>query len=827
MTELWSGCIDTRFDLLMTSDTRYASYMFSGRRVRGEDEQQRRESSAPERVILRDRGHLIFACTGTRLRVVLRPVANQKFKTFQVVALVSIRWPNDVTRDMIARSLSNAFALYRASEEQRQAPDDAQPPTAVRTPLTRDAPAYVSELAARATHELAILCKREHRLRPTVIRSLEPYFTTRHLFFAASIARLATLIKTRVVNLSARNIMHLSLSQLTAFVGLALSMSASELLFAGAQRGVMEPYLRTGTLAEPLSVNYAACEPSSLLHNVTLTEFRRRASKAQIKKLDKQLQKRLDYEEPVSDACVESATIAHADACAAITSGRTAFVSRAETMLDELDVWRRLSYDGHLYTTPYLNSRAKLLVGTIALFHKPRCVVVDGGVQFLSDRALRRLWLTTRRPLLVKPSSTCEYEAIGSAATAFSVAEVCAARDVDVRIAAAMSSTLVLLDAHCLTEQSMLCVLSAYMRLRKLAQPYERRSRRMCLVLIGDVNRASRGGWASGSPFADLVACRQLPVEYVDCDVNVPCTQVAYFASYAHDRMAAGRLASLLMAQRRDAADISSILLSSAQFILWASSVAASNTLFTQLSNVLQRAGGKRGRDSNNGRLADQTSWRLASEALAKLVQMPWLMRTHVFVLSPYVFYSGVCHEIAAFLLLIVAPTRDESIDQHLHCKPATPWFGLMSLDCDGLVLLLEHTIIDHRMCCNTTEPRLMRVARHRRELEAASFVLGRDAARQQTLAQSVAVLSLSGEDRSLCWNDTAAALVDSAPDMSVSFVALGATDDDALWCELMCIFRRLWTKRETALDYALVRPTQTAVAPANNDDDDDGSASV
>lgn len=811
MTEVWSGCIDARFDLLAMSDTRYGSYVFSGSRARSDDD-ERRESNAPERVILRDRGHLIFACTGTRVRVAVRPVPNQTFKTFCVVALLSIRWPRTVTREMLVCSASNPVALFKAVEQNSA---DAQPTR--RAALARDAHAYVAELAVRDAYELALLCKREHRLRPSVVRSLEPGFTTRHVLFGP-LARLATLIKTRAVNLRARDMMNLSLARLAAFVNVALSLSASELLFCGAQRSAVEPYLSVGALAEPLNAHPAACEPASLLQSGTLAEFRQRASKGLAKKLEKQLQKRLDYDEPVSDASVESATIAHASACAALAGGRTAFLSRAETILADLDVWRRLGRDEPLYTTPYLQSRAKLLATELLLFRKPRCVVADGGVQFLSARALSRC--IPRRALLVKPSAACEYDAVDNASV-YSVEELCAARDVDVRIATALSSTLVLLDAHRLSEHSLIRVLSAYARLGNLAQPYVRHTRRRPkLVLIGDVNRLPRG-WASGSPFADLVASRQLHVEVLDCDAAAPCTELAYYASYAHDRTAAARLASLVMASRRSASEASSAIVSSAQFILW-SAVDSAGALFVQMSSVLERAS-KRDRDA--AAPADQTSWRLATDALEKLGRMPWLMQTHVFVLSPYVFYGGVCHEIAAFLLLIVAPTRDESVDQHLHCKPATPWFGLVSLDCDGLVLLLEHTIVDHRMCCNTTDARLMRAARHRHELEAASFVLGRDAARQQSLAQSVAVVALAGEERRLCWNDTAAALIDAAPDMMVSFISLGVTDDDALWSELTRAFRRLWVKRPTALDYALVKEAQPAAA--NDGDDDAGSASV
>ena len=98
MTEIWSGCIDARIDLLSQTSRNYACYVLSCTQSN-----DAKDEISRVRVIIRDRNLLFLAHVGMRLRLVLRPATQLlwTFKTFDVVAVLSVKRADEISRSIL------------------------------------------------------------------------------------------------------------------------------------------------------------------------------------------------------------------------------------------------------------------------------------------------------------------------------------------------------------------------------------------------------------------------------------------------------------------------------------------------------------------------------------------------------------------------------------------------------------------------------------------------------------------------------------------------------------------------------------------------------
>lgn len=822
MTEIWSGTIDSRIDALSTIDQRFACYVFSASRTADESTDADDETSLKQRIVIRDRDHLPLPHVGMRVKLALRPSKTPRwqFKTYDVADLLSITPLATLGRSVFMRALCNPYALCKARAERIEAKTKHDTATERRdVPVTKDATQYVDTLHRQSSAEINILFRDDHRLRTSAFRGIAGFYTYRHVFFAQPLTSLIDALRCLPIGVLASGVSQCSIDQIETLASLVASLRPLDALFAAASDSSGESYMST-PLSEPLAlVNRrdgmrdtrtvaSHYDPYELLRPISLVEFRERSTLACRRELSKQLKTLLgDRDADIGNSC-----LAYAEATRPMTYGRTRFSCARTEQLEELQVLVSLTPPSVRssvsdVTTPLCLARARQLVASLDWFDTIRCIEVAGGVAFVSPSDLRAIDVSLGNALVVAPAYV-QSGAMWRAVNTFTVDEVVRADQVDVRIAASIATTLIVADAHTLSDLQMARLLGAYRQIRRAASRYTTGPQAPRLVLLGDSLQRPRG-WCTGSPFADIVESRRYAVvtsESVDLrDVNT----LAALATVAHhDTTNAALLVDALLAIRKSAhADYTQALRSGRQFVLWLPTPKAAGEVFELLAESVRVEKKRRACDDKT---VDSRHATTCLEALQKLAQYPSLMTNSVFVLAPYVSYDGECVAVKSFYQLVSSPSRDESIDVKEHCQPAVPSFGLVSLDCDELLLVVKTSRVDHRMCCNTDSPYLLRVACHRRQIGAASFMLGRDAAYCSVLAQSVAV-AIGSETRGVPrwqqpgWHESALALTKIQKATDVVLLAHDKYgDNDAVGARLTRMFTYMRRKASTALDYAL-----------------------
>lgn len=820
MTEIWSGTIDARVDALSTIDQRFACYVFSASRT--SDEPTDDETSLKQRIVIRDRDHLPLPHVGMRVKLALRPSKTTRWqcKTYDVVNLLSFAPLTALGRSVFARALCNPYALCKARAERIEAKAKRDTATERRdVPVNKDAAQYVDALHSLSSAEIDILLRDDHRLRASVFRGIAGFYIYRHVFFARPLTSLIDALRGHPVGVLASSISQCSIDQIETLASLVTSFQPLDALFGAASDASGESYAST-PLSEPLAlvnrrdnmcgtrVATSHYDPYESIQPIGLVEYQERATLAHRRELSKQLKTLLgDRDADIGNAC-----LAYAEATRPMKYGRTRFSCARTEQLEELRVFISLSPPSarsrvNDVTTPLCLARARQLVASLDWFDAIRCVEVAGGTMFVSPSDLQAVGVTLGESLVVAPAHI-QSGAAWRAANTLTIDEMVSADQVDVRIAASIASTLIVADAHTLTDLQMARLLGAYRQMRREASRYATGPHVTRLVLIGDPLQRPRG-WCAGSPFADIVESRRYAVMTSDSIDLRNVNTLATLATVAHhDTTNAELLVDALLAVRKSAlVDYAEALRSGRQFILWLPTPKAASEVFTLLTESVRTE--KKRRLSGDDKTPDSRD-AMCLEALQKLAQYPSLMTNSVFTLAPYVSYDSECVAVKSFYQLVVSPSRDESIDIKRHCQPAVPSFGLISLDCDELLLNVKTSRVDHRMCCNTNSPYLLRVACHRRQIGAASFMLGRDATYCSVLAQSVAI-AIGSETRGVPrwqqpgWHESALALTKISTATDVVLLAHDKYgDNDAIGVRLTRMFTYMRRKAPTALDYAL-----------------------
>lgn len=785
MTEIWSGCIDARIDLLSQTSRNYACYVLSCTQSN-----DAKDEISRVRVIIRDRNLLFLAHVGMRLRLVLRPATQLlwTFKTFDVVAVLSVQRADEISRSILSRVLASPYMLCKARHDRLAGETDALKDV----PLTADASKYVATLDGRSFSELGFLVKDIHRLRPTLVRGLEPFYASNHCLFSKALANLDRLTKAYAINFDASVLYTMSLTQITHVADSLSHISGIELLFLGTMCKFTEKDA-TVALTEPFRLSSMTCEIASLVRSVDFNTLKMRAKQSQLRRIRKQIEASLDTivdDEVLQQVTTDALAVTHN-----LRYGHTAFVSTRCKAMEQLGVWRRLvsEDDVELYTTSYLHARATRIVELLRMFNSVRCVDIAGGCALLTRRELNALIRQQRRrAVIVIPSFARQYDALDDQ-TVFGVEDVVSGANVDVRIAMRIASNLVILDCHALTEREFAATMTVFLRIR---QQY-RSSRLPRLLLVGDKQQKPIG-WAAGAPFMDIVKTTSGSVTTLDCSL-AGSRQRHYLASLSsriQSNTAAETLASHVMRNvKTDLVDCWKEICNGAQLIFWTRSIDSVGSMARLIRRRVMPTRKRQADEDDEPTytppdvLPPQSEQSL--EILAKIQDMPWLIRSCVSVTCPYVWYGGLCVRVDGFHTQTYSPMRENRIDVNVDLIPAEPLDGLVSLDADGLVLRIDNTPVDHMICCNTRNSKFMRVATHRAELTAASFALASDASRQETLANHVAIMVDGVKLSELTWGETAAALVKLEPKSEVSvFIITDATNVEQ---RMARSFTRLW----------------------------------
>lgn len=878
MSQVWSGIIDSRLDVIKPTGQLYTCYVFTGQRrqqteptpdeamaaaaaAAADSETAAAAAAGKERVILRDRDLIPLPHVGEWLHLAVDPAPKNRagVSTYVVRRVLGFRAAHRLTRLLLARGLCNGIAQCRAliarpSNGMMTTPTTTDSSTKQlvvdrnrEVPVTAAVWKYVGEVLGMPAGELSLLLKSDDRLGNSLFPSIANHFVARHVFFDDLFARLSTALRTHPLTVPASALHACSATRLESLISFLEYAEAFTLLFGSSICGDESTTFAQLPLSSPLQLEHVPhvqqqvgwctrqqLDPLFVPITSTMQEFERSTTlQKQLRDLRRQARHRLPE---CSDADLAVHVATNDAASRPLRYGRTAFAFDSNDELEALGVWLRLpssiaskKRDLCDYTTPLCWNRAIHTARTLAQFDSVTLVTVDGSCAFLRADDLLAATSVQRGdvPFIVAPASGGGDEF--AHVTPFTVDDLLAASDWGVRALASVSNVLVLCDAHALPETDLLHCLLAYRRIIESAQPlvaaHERRA--LHVVLVGD-QWQSATGWCAGSSFADAVGSRRFLVVESDALWRADVHPLAALAACAHfSPTTAEMVVDELLARRRPFVGSGLVALRrSAQIVVWVNSMALLGAFLSSLHEAERQprkrsaAAARPGNDDdddngndNDNADDDDPAPSVDKNMLALLERLrtyPHLTRDNVLVMAPYVLYNGSTMRVKAFYRLVRWPARNDSINAS-HCTPILPDCGLVSLDADSLLLELGSTTVDHRVCCNTDDPNLLRVACHRAELRAASIILGRDAAAAHRLAADVAVCVVPNASRTgpmlrfARWNETALGLVRLPPNARVELIAPSAAGSaSSLGAALVDAISYVRRKQPTALEHAL-----------------------
>jgi len=830
LTELWTGTIDSLLDASLGGSGHYARIVVSATRSAAEaDAPQQAADDADEgraeRIVVRDRDCIPLPHIG--MSVVLRLERDRRApstnKVFFVRRCVFFRALAHLTRGVYSRAVCSGLFLCRARQQRAEAKAAGKPLDGLRdVPLSADATKFVTALTSRSTSELETLVGAPSVHSSALFAGLVDCYVARHLHTRAPLAALAATLRGRALFLPASAIADCSLRRLRALPALLEPLDPLSALLPDSA-----PFLvrfAPTTLAQPLYVVSSpvdrsvigprgrclrqALDPLDGALGSSWIELRR----SQPRSMRELLAMALALVPPANEVLLERAAAAHLQRCLAQQRyGRTVFQAQpdARTLLS-LGAWcllplsRGTAAQGLAdYTTAQCASRARQLAAVVASFESTTLALVEGGSALLSDADLAAV--LGPHALVVSPHMLVD----ARTPDVCTLDDLLAGDDWTVRVQSSVASTLVLWDAHLLTELDMLNALLAFAHLSGVGRAValgDEVWERPRLVLVGDVNQPPPCVRCAGAPFADLAACGRYAVETLEADVVRQHAWTALSVS-AHFSLASAEVLvdDLLRARRSDNSGVASALRGGRQLVVWVptrAALAAYMTFSAQLLPMTQDVN-----LSPQGREAEQA----LCAALDRLASYPHMTRNTVLRWSPFVLYRGATVRVTEFLRVVAWPARGSLLNKTHHCALLPAATTLVALDAANLVLVLADESADHGACCNTDQPNLMRVACHRRELRAASILTGREAAEAVRLSERAAFAVHHNAQRNgplldgARWNDTALSLARLPPGAEPLFLAhRSAGTNDALGTQLAAAFLARRRRPPTAFAQAL-----------------------
>jgi hypothetical protein len=798
--ETWTGTIDS-IDTRPAGSRRYNRYILSGHFVssvvvatEAETTEQANELQAAaeeaeaiekdknnRRVILRDHDRLPLAHVGAIVKVVVQTLPpNHRFDIaeYDILYCIFLRSPHSINKLFISKAVCSSVGLCYTRREILAATDRK---TAAKVRDVPTPPAYVpvvADIAARDHFNMAMMRRDD---KPEVTRLIMIGFESLFALSAIGIGthvtdalRRATerplSISSYVVHaLSAEDLrMHCDGLLRSEHVRRVFAFTTPEILDVCAEPLHARVWLRPQFLSstqiirssDSLDHFHAAVPPKNYASGSLATELTRMIKQLGGGQFNK----------------VESRVNLHTTVCiAAMRFGHTKFTCmdiEGAVELVRLKVW--ILADANLptkitdktpivvtektmFTTEMLRARKSQIVNILDQYTHVGLISIDGGYADLSETDYESI--VPLGALVVAPNAAgCEFGDYLDKKI-ISLDEVFEGRSWKVRAHAGIAPTLVLLDAHFVGERDLLLLLTIYRRLQLALQPDVKSK----VVFVGDRGQYPASG--GGCPFSDLYNSGSFAT--VECyasnvtesrDRPPPLQRLAALARYSP--IAALNFADEFIRRRGERArDITAALDNmkvQKPWILIGNGAASMKEFLHAIFLLLRERTA-----TNDGYELDQLDRRRSMiDALEFVSKNPVALTSSVLMFAPFILYEGyIVRIVNAF-----QQTRVEQPDVALgteDCTLISPYKnGLVSLDARALVLGLESSPVDHRICCGTKSPNLMRVSVHRRHIRGASIMLARDAASRVALAND-AIFSCAHPRHlgSLSWNDVCAVI--------------------------------------------------------------------
>lgn len=296
----------------------------------------------------------------------------------------------------------------------------------------------------------------------------------------------------------------------------------------------------------------------------------------------------------------------------------------------------------------------------------------------------------------------------------------------EVRVARECSHTVMLLDAHLLSEVQLLRALIM------LGAESGRVGEPKPLTLIGDVRQAS--AFASMSRIARRVRpigataprfyTANAPAKKHQADV----LRLALYQALAPDA-APVHATDVAQCLARTVAPLPSGLDVGQRWILVASTYEAAAAALSHLAHQMAPPLPPVTDDEPERELTDEDRARRAlGNALWRLADEPRRLVSTLLLTQPWLGYRGECVRVRRALLCTTPSAQLDAPIAESACTDVGFDQHAVSLDAESLLLDVEQDgNEDHRRCCNTWHPDVMRAAVHRASLSAQSLVMARD----------------------------------------------------------------------------------------------------
>jgi hypothetical protein len=838
--ETWTGTIDS-IDTRPASSRRYNRYVLSGHFVSSivvateaetaEQAAELMEAEAVEkdrqnrRVILRDHDRLPLVHVGAIVKLVLqtRP-PNDRFDIpeFDVLYCIFLRSPHAINKVFLSKALCSPIALCMARKELLNAADRKAATKIRDVPTPAESTPIVTDLMTRNHFNLSMLRRDD---KPELTRQIMVAFES---LFGLSAIGIGTRVTEALRRATARPI------SMSSFVVHSASPEDLSMLCNGLLRA--DNLQRVFACITPETVDVRVLplhcriwqrpvftgstqiirSSDAFDHFHTTIPPKNYASGSMAGELSRMI-KQLGSGQSFNK--VEARVKSHTSVCiAALRFGHTKFNCLDLKLADEmlrLRVWVLADEElpakitdktpipftaKTMLTTQACKERKSQIVAALEQYVHVGLVSIDGGYAELSGPDYKSI--VQPGSFVVAPNAAGVEFGEYHDKKIHSLDGVFEGRSWSMRAHAGIAPSMVILDAHFIGERDLLLLLQIYRRLQIALAPMAKSK----VVLVGD--RCQYPASGGGCPFTDLYSSGSFatvecyapnPPEVLD-QKKVSIQRMAALARYSPEMSI--QFANEFITRRVERArDIMSSIDDMKQPRPW---IVIANGAFAMREFIHSLYVLVRERTATNDRerlksKGDQKSRRLAIiDALEFVSKNPVALSSSILVFAPFILYEGyIIRVVTAFQQTRVE--RPESPLELEDCVLISPYrHGLISLDARALVLRLENSPVDHRICCGTKFSNVMRVAVHRRAIHGASMMMARDAASRVGLANDVFLSCAHPRNLSpLTWNDVCAVIPRFLGDVQVLVPkAMGNSDD--IFVALHSVCRRIKTAPRT-----------------------------